>query len=341
MRGPPGGRADTFTLVLAGDTMLGRGVAETTQQRGLWWPWGDVLPRTQAADLFAVNLECALTTHTERWTGEPGKAFFFRASPAAAESLRVAGVDVCALANNHAFDFGAEGLIDTVHYLDGVGIKHAGAGANLHDARAPARLVRNGWRVSFFACADHPPEAAAGEATPGIHWLRVPPDPEALGQLQARIAAEREHADIVVVSVHWGPNLVERPSPEFQVFAHAVVDAGADVFWGHSAHVVHGVGTHRGRPILFDTGDLVDDYVVDRWLRNDLGALFVVRFGPEGVREVEAIPTKVGWRQAKLAVGPDRAAFVEAFTRRCRELGTEVDHVSDRVRVHTRVLAPA
>lgn len=341
MRGPPGARADTFTLVLAGDTMLGRGVAETTEQRGIWWPWGDVHPRTHGADLFAINLECTITTRTERWTGEPGKPFFFRAPPGIAESLHVGGVHFCALANNHAVDFGPEGVVDTVRYLDAVGIRHAGAGATLHDARAPARMVRNGWRISFLACADAPSQAAAGPATPGIHWIPIPPDPEALGFLQAQIAVERAHADVVVVSVHWGPNLVERPSPEFQVFAKAVIDAGADVFWGHSAHVVHGIGTHRGRPILYDTGDLVDDYVVDRWLRNDLGALFLVRFGPEGVREVEAIPTKVGWRQAKLAVGADRTAFVEAFTRRCRELGTEVDHFSDLVRVHTRVLAPA
>ena len=66
-----------------------------------------------------------------------------------------------------------------------------------------------------------------------------------------------------------------RPTSEFRVFARRVIEAGADVFWGHSAHIVQGVEVWRGKPILYDTGDFVDDYAVDTNLRNDLSGLFL------------------------------------------------------------------
>jgi poly-gamma-glutamate capsule biosynthesis protein CapA/YwtB (metallophosphatase superfamily) len=138
--------APTLTVALVGDVMLGRGVNRVIATHGFAYPWGDVLPAVRGADGFLINLECALTDHTERWRDGGHKPFYFRANPRVVETLRVAAVDFASLANNHAADFGMTGLLDTVRCLDEAGIARAGAGGDILAARASAFLTAAEWR---------------------------------------------------------------------------------------------------------------------------------------------------------------------------------------------------
>jgi poly-gamma-glutamate synthesis protein (capsule biosynthesis protein) len=304
--------------------MLGRMVHESLARGDYARPWGNVLPVLEPADLFLVNLECVLTKRTERWSDGGYKPFYFRADPAAVATLKAGGVDCVSLANNHTGDFGMEGLRDTLVALDAAGIAHAGAGVDRWSAREPALLTVGGTRVSVVAWADYPAEWAATPTAPGINYVPVSLEPEHFGEVAVALAIAREQADLVVFSIHWGPNMRARPTPEFRAFAHAVIDAGADIFWGHSAHVVQGAELRRGRLILYDTGDLVDDYAVNQHLRNDLSAVFVVRVRPPTVEAVEIVPVHIDNLQATLARDPDRAWFLQRFRRHCEELGTKV-----------------
>jgi len=331
----PAGRADgaPLTLALAGDVMLGRLVDESLARgRDYARPWGDVLPTLRGADLFFVNLECALTHRTERWSDGGYKPFYFRADPAAVRTLELGGVDFASVANNHIGDFGSEGLRDTLAVLDRAGIAHAGAGIDRLSAREPALLTRAAARVAVVACADYPAEWAAAATAPGINYTPVSLAPRYFDELKVTLAVAREQADLVVFSIHWGPNMRERPSREFQAFAHAVIDAGADIFWGHSAHLVHGIEFRRGHPILYDTGDLVDDYAVDPQLRNDLAAVFLLSVTPPTVQEIEVVPVRIDDLQVNLARGRDRDWFLERFNAHCAELGAAV--VTEPGRVH-------
>src|SRR5215211_7965246 len=146
----------SLTLALSGDVMLGRLVNPMIAEHGFAYPWGDLLPTVLGADCFLINLECALTDHTDRWRDGSFKPFYFRADPDVVETLRLAGVNFAALANNHAADYDMAGLLDTVGVLDDAGIGHAGAGADLAAARAPAFLTAAEWRIGVVACADHP-----------------------------------------------------------------------------------------------------------------------------------------------------------------------------------------
>ena len=313
----------SLTLALAGDVMLGRLVNESLARGAVGRPWGDVLAHLRAADLFFVNLECALTSRTERWTDGQYKPFYFRADPAAGvAALRAAGVDFASVANNHIADFGLEGLRDTIEALDRAGIAHAGAGRDAASARAPARLTANGTRISVVAFADYPVAWRAGEASPGINYAPVSLEPEPFDNVARQLALAREGADLVVCSIHWGPNMRATPTLEFRAFAHRVIDAGADIFWGHSAHVVQGIEFRRGRAILYDTGDLVDDYAVDDRLRNDLSAVFLLTVSPPAVQELEILPVRIDDLQVNLARGRDRDWFLEQFRARCAQLGT-------------------
>jgi poly-gamma-glutamate synthesis protein (capsule biosynthesis protein) len=115
-----------------------------------------------------------------------------------------------------------------------------------------------------------------------------------------------------------------RPTPAFRAFAKRVIERGADVFWGHSAHVVQGVELWHGKPILYDTGDFVDDYAVDPALRNDLSALFLLRARPPAISRIDLLPVAIGRCQVNRARGEDREWFERRFTALCAELGTEV-----------------
>src|SRR6266545_3354160 len=116
-----------ITVALAGDTMLGRGVAETLLEAPctpLVAP--ELLELTRSADLFVCNLECCVSSRGSPW---PGKRFHFRAPPVAAERLAELGVDLVTLANNHAMDFGPLALRDTIEHLAAAGVATVGAGA--------------------------------------------------------------------------------------------------------------------------------------------------------------------------------------------------------------------
>jgi poly-gamma-glutamate synthesis protein (capsule biosynthesis protein) len=330
-RRPPGGRLAAMNgslrplrLVLAGDVMLGRTVAERIEVRGFGYPWGDILPFLREADLFLVNLECALTRSTRPWHDGEFKAFYFRAGPEAVETLRLARVDFAGLANNHAADFGMEGLLETIDVLDAAGIAHAGAGRDAEAARAPARLSAGGCRVGIVAFSDQPEEWTATSSTPGINYTPISTEEAVLRPVRAALGAARENADFVIFTIHWGPNMRARPTPEFRGFARAVLSAGADLFWGHSAHLVQGVEFWNGKPILYDTGDFVDDYAVDSELRNDLSALFRVTIRPPEVMGLEAIPVAIDDMRVNVARGTSRAKFLRHLTTLCAELDTGV-----------------
>jgi poly-gamma-glutamate synthesis protein (capsule biosynthesis protein) len=312
------------TLALTGDVMLGRVVNRMIGDVGFTYPWGDVLPSIQSADRFLINLECALTDHNERWRDGSYKPFYFRANPRVIETLHIARVDFAALANNHAADFGMTGLLDTVRHLDAAGIVHAGAGPDLAAARAPAILTAGGWRIGIVAFADHPVAWAAGAASPGIHYTPVTLAPDDFAVISETLAMARRQADLVIFSIHWGPNMRARPTPAFREFARRVIDAGADVFWGHSAHVVQGVEIWRGKPILYDTGDFVDDYIVDPDLRNDLSGLFLLRARPPAITRIDIVPVAIGLCQVNLARGEDHDWICDRFTTLCAEFGTDV-----------------
>jgi len=311
--------------------MLGRLVNETVRARGFAHPWGDILTEMKDSDALLVNLECALTAHTQHWRDGEEKAFYFRADPAAVRTLQIAGVTFASLANNHAGDFGTDGLLETLSVLDQAGIAHAGAGRSLAEAERPAIFDAAGYRVAVLAFADYPVAWAAQPWRPGINYTRVSTHPSHFNRIRDCIHNARRLSDIVVFSIHWGPNMQSRPSAGFKEFAHAVVDAGATIFWGHSAHVVQGIEVWNGKPILYDTGDFVDDYAVDPYLRNDLSALFLVRFRGALVQRIELIPVKIDDMQVNIAHGDDRRWFIDRFINLCREMGTPVDTEGSRL----------
>lgn len=313
-------------LALIGDVMLGRKVDEALKDRMRpEEPWGDVMPLLEAADLRIINLECAITDNEQPWTRTP-KVFHFRAKPSAIETLRTARVDVCSLANNHTLDFEEQGLLDTLKHLDAAGIRHAGAGRNQNEAADPAILtVRVGHtnRVALLAFTNNEPPFAAGTDRPGTNYLPVSLDPSVLRRVERAVADVREvGVDTVIFSNHWGPNMVQRPNEIFRRFARAVIDRGVDIYYGHSAHVFQGVEIYRGKPILYDTGDFIDDYAVNPELRNDWSFLFWVSVEGGRFERLDLTPVKLSYARVDLATSGEREAILDRMEHLSAEMGT-------------------
>jgi poly-gamma-glutamate capsule biosynthesis protein CapA/YwtB (metallophosphatase superfamily) len=310
-------------LALAGDTMLGRGVAEALTERD---PTALVAPEVVAlaheADLFVLNLECCISERGRQWPAA-GKPFFFRAPPRATELLVLLGVRCVTLANNHALDFGEEALLDTFDHLTASGIAWVGAGHDLERARAPVVLEAGGERVGVFAFSDHPKDFAAAQGRPGIAWA----DLRAGFPGWASEALRALDTDVVVASPHWGPNMNDRPLRYVREAAAELRRAGATLVAGHSAHVVQGV---EGR-VLYDLGDFLDDYRVDTRLRNDLGLLFLVEVQQGEPKRLEATPLKLEHCFTRIADGDDAAWIRRRFWELCSELGTEAVESDGRV----------
>jgi poly-gamma-glutamate capsule biosynthesis protein CapA/YwtB (metallophosphatase superfamily) len=315
-----------ITLALTGDVMLGRKVAEALDRyMRSEEPWGDVMPLLDAADLRIINLECAVTHNERPWTRTP-KVFHFRAQPSAIETLRTARIDACSLANNHTLDFEEQGLLDTLEHLDAAGIRHAGAGRNREEAADPAILAvpaDRTRRVALLAFTDNEPPFAAGTDRPGTNYLPVSSKSDVLRRVEVAVSTVRElGADTVIFSNHWGPNMVQRPRELFRRFARAVIDRGVDVYYGHSAHVFQGVEIYRGKPILYDTGDFIDDYAVDPRLRNDWSFLFRVSVEEGTLERLDLTPVKLSYARVDLATGGEREKILDRMERLSAEMGT-------------------
>lgn len=288
-----GGRG--LALFLCGDVMIGRGVDQILPQPvdpTLYEPyvaraddyvrlaeeasgpiprpvdfayiWGDALAELDRAapDARIANLETALTRRGTPW---PGKAIHYRASPANAIALAAAGIDCCAVANNHTLDWGYVGLADTLSTLATLGIGAPGAGADIQRAEAPATIsTPAGGVVHVFAYASEtagvPAEWAATGTRPGVNLLRDLSD-AAVDDVAAAVHRVKRPGDVVVASIHWGGNWGYDVSDREVVFAHGLIDrAGVDVVHGHSSHHAKAIEVYRGRLVLYGCGDFINDY---------------------------------------------------------------------------------
>ncbi|MDQ2051095.1 CapA family protein [Natronolimnohabitans sp. A-GB9] len=341
----------TRRIGFTGDVMLGRLVDDRQRRRSVDAVWGTVLERLRALDALVINLECVLSTRGRQWQ-RTHRPFHFRADPGwAIPALERAGVDVCALANNHVLDYEEIALRDTLEALDEAGIARTGAGETIDEALEPAVVtVGDGTdavdehddpELAVVSFTDNTPEYAADEDSPGTAWIEVDGGqwdssdrPETDGtETKSRVSAALERArkrepELLVASLHLGPNMVTEPPPSFREFARWLVEAGVDVVHGHSAHVFQGIEVHEGRPIIYDAGDFVDDYAVDSRLRNDRSFLFVLSVEPvDGSENGDR-----AWRPTELRLEPteiDGCAVYEASPEAARWSRDRMRELSD------------
>jgi poly-gamma-glutamate capsule biosynthesis protein CapA/YwtB (metallophosphatase superfamily) len=307
-------------LAFVGDVMLGRLVNEVLKREGPTHPWGDTLPLFQAADVRICNLECVISDIGQPWSVTP-KVFHFRTDEKNVAVLKAAGIDLVSVANNHVLDYEYEALLRMIRVLREHGMALAGAGGNAVEASAPAIYRTQGTTIGFMAGTDNEPGWEAGNDRPGVHYIPVDLKDARAKQLLACIAQARQDVGLLILSMHWGPNWGYRPAAGHRAFARALIDAGADIVYGHSCHVVQGIEIYRGKPILYSTGDFADDYAVDEIERNDRSFFCLMDVEDGNVASLKIYPTVVRNMQARRARGAD----LEQIARKMQQLCTEFE----------------
>ena len=264
----------SFTMAWGGDVTPGSSYGRPPARGvGMLAAVSDLL---RGADIAAVNLEGTLGH------GGPPKCaphasptcFAFQAPAENAVALAEPGVDIVNVANNHAFDYGATGAAQTAFALRRWGVRDAGRRGAITYLDLPRA------RVAFLGFA------AYGWASP----IRD------LGAVRTLVATAARHANVVVVFMHAGaegagqahtPNHDEQAFGELRgnprAFAHAAVDAGADLVLGSGPHVLRGIELDRGRLIAYSLGNLAGFHNFALGGRSALSGLLRVRVGPEGI----------------------------------------------------------
>ncbi len=305
-------------ISFGGDTMLGRLVNERIDQTSFAYPWGNLLPLLLKNDLNIINLETTLTHSNETVP----KVFNFKATPDKVETLSIANINICNLANNHILDFGISGLQETIDTLNHADIAYVGAGMNVKNAAKPVIIEHNGLTVGIIGYTDNEPGWKATDDKPGTNYIQVGD----IATVKQQLDTFKDKVDLVIATIHWGPNMREKPTQAFIDFAHAMINAGVDIIHGHSAHIFQGIEHYRTGLIMYDTGDFVDDYAVDPELRNDRSFLFLVTVNKQGIKEVRLVPTVISNMQVNIATDSDYDWCIKRMQQLSLSFGTHINN---------------
>lgn len=248
--------ADRVTLAFAGDILfdeaytimyqyVARGQsAEDTFLAGL-------LERMRGADVFMLNNEFP---YSNRGTPTEGKQFTFRANPQHVGILKELGVDLVSLANNHAYDYGNEALLDTFDTLEAADIPYVGAGRNLDEALKPVYLIANGMKIAVVSATQiernaNPDTKEATAVSAGV--LRCL-DPSALLRV---IAEAKENSDFVILYIHWGTESQEEIDWLQEEQSAKYARAGVDLIIGDHPHCLQKIDVAEGVPVVYSLGN--------------------------------------------------------------------------------------
>jgi len=241
----PSGR--TITLAFVGDIMMGGSAAYKLKTEGPDSFFTYTAPLLKQADISMGNLEGPLGLAGKNTVK---KKYIFLIDPSCALGLNHAGFKILTLANNHTMDFGPQALQSTLRALDEQGLKHAGAGMNLAEARQPAWFEIKGKKVAVLAYSlTYPTEFWAAEDRPGC----APAHADVMREdIQA---AKAKGADLVFVCCHWGQEKKTKLRYYQPELAHMAIDAGADAVVCHHPHIWQGLEVYKGKPIAYAIGN--------------------------------------------------------------------------------------
>ena len=294
------------------------------------YPWGDALGvlEKMAPELRIVNLETSITCSDDYWKG---KGINYRMQPANVPCLTAAGIDACALANNHVLDWGYAGLDETLKTLHSVGIKTAGAGGNREQAAMPAELpVPGKGRVQLFSfgleSSGIPQQWRAADDKPGVNLLPDLSD-STVALIAAGVRAVKKPGDAVIASLHWGGNWGFEIGREQRQFAHRLIDAAAvDIVYGHSSHHVKGIELYRGRLVLYGCGDFLNDYEGIKGyegFRSDLGLMYFAALRSSGeLARLTMVPSRIRKFRVQSATLSEACWLRDTLNREGKGLGS-------------------
>jgi poly-gamma-glutamate synthesis protein (capsule biosynthesis protein) len=269
------------SLIAVGDIMLGdhplyvgRGVGAKIKEREPTFPFSEVAFKLKEGDVVFGNLEAVLSNR-----GIDSKrlsSVSLRATPEAVAGLTYASFNILSLANNHILEHGEDAVSETMAVLSRHDIKYVGVNTDVTKDREPLIADAKGIKIAFLAYCLVSDKTA---------YISIN-DPE---EICFDVRKAKPQADIVVVSLHWGNEFMEKPSPSQIRLAHQIIDAGADVILGHHPHVLQGVESYKGAIIAYSLGNFIFDQIFLEETR--FGVILECLLSKDGVAGYKLLPT--------------------------------------------------
>lgn len=292
---------DTVTFGFVGDFLLDDEYAimanllrrGATIENGISEP---LLAQMRDVDILVANNEFPFT---DRGTPTEDKTFTFRADTSTVSYLEDMGVDVAVLANNHIYDFGEVGLLDTLDTLRSAGIPQVGAGRNLKEASAPLYFIVNDMKIAVVAATqierlDNPDTKGATEDSAGVFRCWNP------DKLYEVVADAKENSDFVIVYIHWGTENQTDPDWAQLEQAPKIAEAGADLIIGDHSHCLQGIAYFGDTPVIYSMGNF--------WFNSktlDTG-MVKVTIDQQGLESFQFLPAIQSDCRTALAYGIDK-----------------------------------
>jgi poly-gamma-glutamate synthesis protein (capsule biosynthesis protein) len=232
-------------ILIGGDIIFGNGVRQIAQAHGIGYLFEKVAPILRNADWTVLNMEGCISTR-----GAPlEKEYTFRAPPELAPYLRLAGVSMVSLGNNHSMDYGKVALLDTMEHLWRAGVWWAGAGVSRQTVAQPVYVDFGGIRVALLSfTAVVPRDFPAGDQTPGVATL---------SDILPVLPVARDNADVLIAIPHWGDEGKTQPNAKQTRIARTLANAGVDLIVGHHPHVVQGYARVGKTQVFYSVGNFI------------------------------------------------------------------------------------
>lgn len=341
--------SNTIILTACGDILLARGPGHRIEQFGSTFLFNGVKEILKNSDLAFANLESPASQNGKPYPGKPANVTF-RSSPEALAGIAWAGFDVVSLANNHMYDYGPEALVDTLMHLDNLGIKRAGAGIDLDEARKAAVLTVKNQSIAFLAYAEPIWSAHGAKVNPvSSKSSKVEAetyDPLLLKKLNDQVknpypyagiahtskidlvtdinkVKHRYNPDYIIISVHWGEEHHHYPNKAQVDFGRLAIDAGANIVLGHHPHVLQGVEKYKDGLIIYSMGNFIFDMIAESTYST---AAFHIKLSEGKILSLNVEPVMIarGNYSPSIATGKQKEKIIDKMIVWSKKSGTNL-----------------
>jgi poly-gamma-glutamate synthesis protein (capsule biosynthesis protein) len=266
-----------------GDILLDRHIRQKIEENDLHYPLSLAKALIKGHDLAFCNVESSISTRGQRVKG----MWRFRGDAAFVPMLSEAGFNLACVANNHTLDYGREAFTDTMDALAAGGLTPIGGGKTQALAIAPTYVTMEAMTIAFIGNEDVPLDGFTN--LPG-HSKLPGPAQATIETIEASVRKAKQHADLVVVSQHWGIEYEDQPRPYQVQWAHRIIDAGASLLIGHHPHVLQPLESYHGGTIIYSLGNFVFD---QKFPRQTQTVIFECEFQKDGVHAVRLLPMRI------------------------------------------------
>ena len=254
---------------------LGHGVRTIARRNGCGFLFEKVFEYLKAGDIVCGNLEGIISPKLKNETGVRSEIFW--GEPSCAKVIKEAGFNCLFLANNHNAQHGKDALQRTCILLDNYDIKWTGFNPDDPRTPIPAIFQVNGLTVAMSAYCE---TQQYHLDTPVLPIIKIE-------NIEREIKKLKKQCDIVVISLHWGDEFINYPSPSQIELAHKIIDSGANLILGHHAHTMQGIEQYNNGLIAYSLGSFIKD-LWPRKLRES--TILQCELFPSGVKNVNLVP---------------------------------------------------